>query len=180
VNFDGGDLRRLTNGGGNSSPHITPDGQWVVYTASSDGKPSLLRVPINGGTPVPIADGYASDPRVSPDGRLIACLHRANDSAQWQLALVHFADSSVVKSFDVPSSAAFNEGMRWMPDGTAVCYRDAANGVWRQEISGGVPQRLSGVPEEKIYSFGWSRDGKLFAFTRGREISDAVLLRNSK
>jgi Tol biopolymer transport system component len=50
--------------------------------------------------------------------------------------------------------------------------------VWRQSLQGGSPQRLEGLPDEKSYIYDWSRDGKLFAFTRGREISDVVLLRD--
>jgi hypothetical protein len=81
--------------------------------------------------------------------------------------------------FGVPRSANFaNDTLRWTPDGKAVCYRDRANGVWRQDLSGGPPQKLKGLPEEKIYSYGWSRDGKLFALARGRENKDAVLIRD--
>jgi len=66
-----------------------------------------------------------------------------------------------------------------MPDGKVICYRDLDNGVWRQSVDGGDPKRLEGFPEEKSYTFGWSRNGKLFAYTRGREIGDAVIIRNS-
>jgi len=36
------------------------------------------------------------------------------------------------------------------------------------------------LPDEKIYSNGWSRDGKMFAFTRGTEIRDVVLISNAQ
>jgi hypothetical protein len=58
-------------------------------------------------------------------------------------------------------------GLRWTPDGKAVTYRDWNNGIWQQHLSGGAPRRIAGLPEEKLYPYGWSRDGKLFAFTRG-------------
>jgi len=32
------------------------------------------------------------------------------------------------------------------------------------------------LPEEKLYAYGWSRDGKQFAFTRGTEIRDVGLI----
>jgi Tol biopolymer transport system component len=78
----------------------------------------------------------------------------------------------------VPHTATFNNGIRWTRAGDAVCYRDLGNGVWRQSLQGGSPQRIEGLPDEKSYIYDWSRDGKLFAFTRGREISDVVLLRD--
>ena len=67
-----------------------------------------------------------------------------------------------------------------MPDGKAVTCRDWANGIWRQKLNGGEPKRLEGLPEEKLYAYGWSRDGKQFAFTRGTEIHDVVLITGSK
>jgi hypothetical protein len=36
------------------------------------------------------------------------------------------------------------------------------------------------LPDEKIYSYGWSRDGKTFAFTHGNEIRDVVLISTLK
>jgi Tol biopolymer transport system component/DNA-binding winged helix-turn-helix (wHTH) protein len=178
VNMDGSDLRQLTTGGANSSPHPTPDGQWVVYTSAHSGRSFVWRVPLAGGPPVRVMDKESTYPRVSPDGRYLACGYLADDDAPAQLALVDFAGSSLVRLFEAPRSANFNDGIRWTPDGQAICYRDLANGIWRQEMKGGAPQRLTGLPEEKLYIFGWSRDGRLFAFTRGREICDAVLVRD--
>jgi hypothetical protein len=96
-----------------------------------------------------------------------------------QLAILKLADGMPVRLFDAPRSATFNDGVRWTPDGKAVCYRDLDNGVWQQSIEGGAPERLEGLPAEKSYVYSWSRDGKLFAFTRGREFGDAVLIRNN-
>jgi hypothetical protein len=58
-----------------------------------------------------------------------------------------------------------------------VTYRDWVNGIWRQALSGGPSQRLSGLPQEKLFAYSWSQDGKQFAFVRGIEVRDVVLLR---
>jgi len=47
-------------------------------------------------------------------------------------------------------------------------------------LSGGEPNRLEGLPAEKLCAFGWSRDGKWFAFTRGKEIRNVVLITGNK
>ncbi|MEW6128138.1 MAG: winged helix-turn-helix domain-containing protein [Acidobacteriota bacterium] len=177
---DGGDLKQLTTGGGNSAPHPTPDSRWVVYSSTRDGKSFIFRVPVEGGEPVRVTDKESSYPRVSHDGKLIACGYRAEAGAAEQLALVKIEDGTLVKLFAVPRSARFADGIRWMPDGEAVCYRDLVNGIWRQAIKGGAPQRLTGLPEEEAFPYEWSRDGKYFAFTRGRLISDAVLIKDFK
>jgi len=179
VKSDGGDLRQLTTGGGNSAPHITPDGKWVVYISTREGKNFLSRISIEGGAETQITDKASSaDPRVSPDGKFIACRYKQDDKSPTQLAIISIAEGKLVKLFDVPRTAYFNQSIRWTHDGKAVCYRDGVNGIWKQDLQGGPPKRLEDLPEEKLYNFGWSADGKLFAFVRGREITDAVLIKN--
>jgi Tol biopolymer transport system component len=177
VNIDGSDPRQLTTGGRNHSPGTTPDGKFVVYLSIREGRDFIWRVSIDGGDPVRMTDKEYSDPRVSPDGKFIAGGYKAGPNSPEQLAILSFADGKPVKVFDVPHTATFNDGIRWTRDGGGVCYRDLGNGVWRQSFQGGSPQRIEGLPDEKSYIYNWSRDGKLFAFTRGREISDVVLLR---
>jgi hypothetical protein len=54
------------------------------------------------------------------------------------------------------------------------------NGIWRQPIEGGPPHRLAGIPEEQSFPYGWSRDGRMFAFTRGRALADVVVISKTK
>ncbi|MEO8435429.1 MAG: winged helix-turn-helix domain-containing protein [Pyrinomonadaceae bacterium] len=180
IPFADAKIRQLTTGGGNSDAYPTPDSKWIVYHSTRDGKRSLWRIPIQGGEPIQITDKGSLDANVSHDGRLVAFDYKADTRSPVQLALVSLEGGKPVKFFDVPRTSQFNNGIRFTPDDKAVCYRDVANGIWRQDLSGGKPTRLAGLPEEKIYTYGWSRDGKLFAFTRGREIGDAVLIKNSQ
>ena len=173
ANVEGGDMRQLTRGGNNSQPHASPDGRWVVYKSGSDDLGALWRISIDGGTPARLLDKGASWPRISPDGKLIACAYA---DVKEKLAIFSVEGGEPVKLFDVPRLANFNNGLRWTPDGKAVTYRDWANGVWKQTLDGGGPRRLEGLPQEKLYTYGWSRDGKLFAFARGTELRDVVLI----
>jgi hypothetical protein len=86
---------------------------------------------------------------------------------------------SPIKLFDVPKTANFRWSLRWTPDGQAIAYRDWEKGYWRQPIGGGPPQRLEGLPEEKLFAFAWSPDDKQFAFSRGPETRDVVLLQEA-
>jgi Tol biopolymer transport system component len=78
---DGSHPVRLTNGALDVHPDISPDGRWVVFASFVDwspaigGQPSLWRVPIEGGEPTEIAHQPASYPRVSPDGKTVACIY---------------------------------------------------------------------------------------------------------
>lgn len=180
ANGDGSDIRQLTSGGGNSQPHISPDGNSIVYrsTRGAEGAGALRRVPSAGGEPNLLTETDASWARFSPDGKFVACVYPVEGKPK--LAVLNAENGQTTVAFSVPQSANFNNGMRWTPDGANLTYRDWNNGIWRQPLSGGEPKRLEGLPEEKLYSYGWSRDGKQFAFTRGTEIRDAVLIKNTK
>jgi len=178
ANIDGTDLRQLTHCGRNSQPSVTPDGKWVVYRSSCDSSGSLWRVSIDGGEAKRLTETAVSWPWVSPDSKLIACEYSVEPS-KTKLAMISIEGGPPVKIFDVPPQANFRYGIRWASDGKAITYRDWGQGIWRQSIDGGPPQRVHGLPEEKIYSNAWSRDGKLFAFTRGVEIRDVVLISGS-
>ncbi|MEO8573824.1 MAG: winged helix-turn-helix domain-containing protein [Pyrinomonadaceae bacterium] len=174
VSFNGSDLRQLTFGGGNSFPHSTPDGETVVYTHDADGTNSAWRVPIEGGEAVQITDAESYNARVSPDGNFIACGYRSDGKTK--LAIVPITGGPPTKLFDVPPTYNFDGSIRWTRDGKSVAYRDWTNGVWLQSVDGGPPERLKGLAAEKLYQYEWSSDGKQFAFTRGREVRDAVLI----
>ena len=116
----------------------------------------------------------ANWPRLSPDSKFVACGYEQDGKTK--LAIVPIEGGEPLKIFDVPRLANFRLGIRWTPDGKAVSYRDWINGIWKQDLAGGEPERLAALPQEKIYGYGWSRDGRLFAFTRNIESRDVILL----
>ncbi len=175
MNSDGGDLRQLTAGGSNIEPHAAPDGKWIVYRGSDK---LLWRMNIDGGEAARLTEKVISDPRISPNGKLIACGYETDGKIM--LAVLSNEGGEPLRSFDVPSTANFRYGIRWTTDGSSVTYRDWYNGIWKQPLAGGEPERLKGLPEEKLYAYEWSRNGKGFAFVRGAEIRDVVLLTGSE
>jgi Tol biopolymer transport system component/DNA-binding winged helix-turn-helix (wHTH) protein len=175
VESTGANPKQLTRCGKNVQPHASPDGKWVVYRSECDTTGTLWRVSIDGGDPVRITDHAVAWPWISPDSKWVACEY-AQGVGNARLGIVPIEGGSDVKLFEIPPLTNFRYGIRWSADGRSVTYRDWGKGLWRQSIEGGAPQQLSGLPEEKIYSYSWSRDGKQLAFTRGVEIRDAVLI----
>ena len=175
VNIDGTGLTQLTTGGG-SAPDVTPDGASVLYVSNRGGKETLWRVPIEGGESVQLTSEQTLDPKVSPDGSLIGCGYRADKKSPLRLAVLNLRDGSLVKMFDMPRTTNFNGGINWTADSEAITIRDWANGIWKQDLAGGPPTVIEGLPQEKLYGYDWSHDGKIFAFSRGRAIADAVLI----
>ena len=168
----GEDGRQLTSSGENSWPHVSPDGRWIAFR-KRDGL--LWRMTIDGTDEMLLTEQPANSPRFSPDSRYIACVYDDADDRQ-RIAVLSIAGGPPIKLFDAPVSANFNLGVRWTPDAKALTYRDWAHAIWRQDLGGGEPQRLPGLPSEPLYAYDWSPDGKELAFTRGSHISDVVLI----
>lgn len=178
VNFDGSDLRQVTNSGKNVQPHISPDGQWITFASTRGDSHGLWMISTTRGEEILVLDKSVAFPRWSPDGRSIA-FHSTRKGAV-TIAVVPIDGAGPLREYPTPRLANLNLGVRWTPDGKAITYRDWANGIWRQDIAGGEPQRLAGLPEEKVYAYAWSLSGHEIAFTRGQEIRDVVLLSMEK
>jgi len=175
TDIDGSNPTQLTFGGKGYHPAPSPDGRWVYYKSRLDGRGGLWRVPIGGGEPEMLNQNETSWMSFSPDGRYFAASHRTD---KLRLAIFSAETNQVVKQFDFPKGGTFYLGSRWTPDSRSVAYRDANFGYWLQNVDGGEPKRMEGLPNERLYNFAWSKDGKWFAFVRGQEIRDVVLFQN--
>jgi Tol biopolymer transport system component len=178
IDPDGGNAKQLTTCGQNYQPSVSPDGRWVVFVSDCNGSNALWRVSSDGDQAKRLTDRAVNWPWFSPDGKWIAGIYRL-DSGKTNIAIFSTEGGTPVKLLDLAPRANANYRIRWTPDGSAVVYRGWAQGLWRQNLSGGPPQRIAGIPEEKIGSFGWSHDGTLFGFGRVAQFRDVVMITNS-
>jgi Tol biopolymer transport system component len=78
------------------------------------------------------------------------------------------------------ASPSGEKPIAWSPDGKALDYIVNASGVgnlWRQPVGGGPPAQLTRFESEELYTFSWSRDGRL-ACVRGATTHGVVLIEN--
>jgi Tol biopolymer transport system component len=170
---------RLTSGTQDFHPSIAPDGQWVIYGSVQGDEPVLMKVPSQGGAEVKLTDYNADDPAVSPDGKWIACVHIPHPGAPASLAIVPMAGGLPIRTFPLPESAVAPP-LVWTRDSRAVAFINNANGVgniWQQPVDGGPATPLTHFNTDQIFSFQWSRDGRL-ALSRGTRTTDAVVIHN--
>lgn len=174
MNIDGTDARALTNIGSAFQPFLSADGQWVYYkNGTEEGRGRLERVSINGGAPQIVTNEDTSWGSCSPDGKYLAA---GITTDKLRLAVFDTMTFEKLKTFEMPPFAQVSIGTRWTPDSRSVVYRDWFDGYWVQNFSGGEPFRMEGMPHEKLYNFAYSKDGSQFAFVRGQEIRDVVLV----
>jgi TolB protein len=180
MDADGGNPLLLTSMEGARFPSISPDGQWVAYEGNVQGKSTIWRVPLSGGTPVQLTEGTVLLPAVSPDGKLIACLMPNEAPGPAKLSLLSSTDGHVIEQFEtlVPRSTP---ALRWSPDGQSLTYvvtRQGVSNIWSQPINGGAPKALTDWKSDLIYRFDWFKDGRLLC-ERGSTMADVILIRDA-
>jgi Tol biopolymer transport system component len=174
---NGANARQLTTGAGEARPRFMPDGQSIVYNSTTDF--AIWRLPVAGGVPIRLTDGYARDPTPSPDGAFIAYTFRDKQAAQqWKIAVMPAGGGPPVRIFDRHRADFQTFELGWTRDGRALTYEAAEEGVsnlWSQPLAGGPPARLTDFTTDYIYGFAWSDDGKQLAVVRGAWDRDVVL-----
>jgi eukaryotic-like serine/threonine-protein kinase len=181
VDIDGNNLKQLTTGIGALWPQVSPDGKWVVYTSLGSSGFNIWRVSIDGGQPAPITNKFTSQPVVSPDGKLIACYSRDEQTRAVNIALLPFEGGNPIKLFDLPPPVRLIDSVSWTRDGRGLTYvngRGIVTNIWLQPVDGGQPKQLTDFKTDRIFSFAWSRDGKWLAVSRGVVSNDVVLISN--
>ena len=188
IDIDGSNPRELTKGLLTWQETWTPDSKWVVFLNYPDGK--IWKVPVDGGTPVPVTDRPAFRPTVSPDGKSLACFYSKSNAevstgTVYDLAILSLDGTSPPKIFSFRGrrlDTAFAL-LQWSVDGSAILYNSSVGNVvniWRQPIDGGEPKQVTDFKDSEISSFAWSRDGRSLALTRGTLVSDAVMISQVK
>ncbi|NEX91731.1 S9 family peptidase [Caulobacter sp. 17J65-9] len=112
---------------------------------------------------------WASDPQISPNGRLVAYVRNANDvmtdRARRSIWLV---DADTGAQTPLVAGAGSHASPRWSPDGKRLAYVSSAEGgapqLFVRWMADGSTARLTGLPDSPG-QITWSPDGKTIAYT---------------
>ncbi len=169
VNLDGSDLRQITTDGG-ASASVTPDGNWIFYERDN----FIWKIPSDGGTPVQMTNKPSKAVEISPDGKMFACFYRLAKEEKLKLAIFPIEGGEPLYLFDSVLDLNY-EKLRWSPDGQFLIYAFYNSTAWKQNLTGGAPEKFLEYADEIINAFAWSPDGKQFAVAHGQELRDVVL-----
>lgn len=182
MNADGSNSKQLTSGTEDHYPALSPDGRWVAFHSFRTGKPTLWKVPIDGGESVQISDRIAFNPIFSPDGKLLSCwcLDESVSPQRYRQALISFENGQLVRVLDLPTTAG---NVQWSADAKEFLYINAPgdiSNIWSLPVAGGAAKQLTKFNSEFIEHFDVSRDGKHFIVSRLTGGNDIILIKNFK
>jgi len=172
---DGSDPVQLTFRDGNFYPSCSSDNEWVAYDNQTDTKMSIWKVPMQGGKPVKLSEGYRM-PVFSPDSQLVACRYD-EDSDTYDVAIFPAQSGRPLRQFKIPKQEW--QSVRWLGDNRHVTFVRNVNGysnIWSYNLDTGAEKQLTNFNTDQIYAYAWSPDYKQVACQRGTKISDVTII----
>lgn len=192
---NGADLRQVTSGAGRRlCPDYSPDGQTLLFCASTGGAWEIWSIKQNGAKPTQVThlDGFAIFPDLSPDGSKIAFSGWIGTPANDQVFVVDAATGDgLVQLTSCPAGLpdCFSSYPVWSPDGRHLLYIhadgfDADDNPLNEQIvvanaDGSSAHAITTGPEPKDQVADWSPDGSKIVFTRGWFGSEGVWTMNA-
>jgi eukaryotic-like serine/threonine-protein kinase len=177
---DGTGLREITGGKFDMGPECSSDSKQVYYLDGEARK--YAKVSIDGGTPnfVPIQAEPAGDMALSPDDRILGLGTYDFKAQRPNITLVDAETSKTIRVLEY--DPRHSGQLRFSPDGKAIVYpidEKGTGNLWLQPLDGSPGRQLTHFTSLKIYSYKWSRDGKMLALVRGDSPTDLVLIQDA-
>ena len=173
---------QLTENGNVEDSIISPDGNTVFYIVqdSESSVETLWRVSINGGEKIQMTSQMTKSPRISPDGKTIACYFLDSAANKMKLALLSSETGSVVKFPATPQ----NDGipfLDWSKDGEnlfIVLQRGKPSSFWKLPLNGNQPEELREWENDEIFRLAISRNGERVFYEVGNELNSVVEIKS--
>ena len=179
LSAEGGDIRALADAidvrGGAS---WSPDGNWMVVRGIEEGRPGLFKLPVDGGKPIRLTTGVASNPVWSPKADS-HCVRRTKRLCVREPLLAIRPDGTPVQ---LPRIQLRRDGerVRFAPNGKSLIYMQGelrSQNFWRLDLTTLTSRQLTRLKQrDTMRTFDVTPDGERIVFDRLRDNSDIVLI----
>jgi Tol biopolymer transport system component/DNA-binding winged helix-turn-helix (wHTH) protein len=173
---------QLTTNGNVKDSIISPDGETVFYLAQDYESmvETLWRVSINGENPIKLTSRTTRSPRISPDGKTIACYISNPETKTMMLALVSAETGEILK---YPATPPNNDipFLDWSKDGEnlfVVLQREKPFSLWKISLNAGQPEQLREWENDAIFRLAISRNGQRVFYEVGNQLNSVVQFQN--
>ena len=178
-----GTAKFVTNGKADQNAFCSPDSTYFLYAKLENGKSTLMRMPLAGGEARQIYDGTAESASISPDGKTVAVGGLEGRGTETKLVL-YLIDANGGPPLKTIHPHPLIAGLTtFSPDGQSLYYPINEHGVSnivKQSIDGGDPVQMTNFNDLLIYSYSYDWKNNRLAVTRGRSVSDAVLIEDQR
>jgi Tol biopolymer transport system component/DNA-binding winged helix-turn-helix (wHTH) protein len=179
---NGTNTKQLTANGNVTDSIISPDGAAVFYLVqdSESRIETLWRVSINGENPVKLTDRTTRSPRISPDGKTIACYILNPETSAMTLALVSAETGEILKYPATPQSDDI-PFLDWSKDGESlfiVLQRGKPTSLWKIPLNDNQPQQLREWENDAIFRLAISRNGERVFYEVGNQLNSVVQIQS--
>ena len=182
MNVDGSDQIQITSGESGNLGSVAADGNTAYFIS---GRLQTLWSVSVGGKENQVLSQPVVGPAVSPDGKLVAYFYRGDGDQGFRIAVVSIADGNILKTFNPADDVSYQLRplVAWEPNKMSFLYiisDGSQNLLWSQSVDDGPPSLLGNLGGDEIADIALSPDGTALAFTRGKWIQKAVLIRGLK
>lgn len=176
---DGTEVRRLADDlDVRGAPAWSPDGKWIAIAAVRGGDPTLMKVPVDGGTAVQLTSETAFEPTWSPSGRYLAYTGVDVGTTFHLKAITSDGQPKTIPDI-VLSRGARRLAFRGGGDDELVTLRGdmSHKEFWEVDLKTGHARQLTDLGRTfTIGDFDVSPDGREIVFDRAKEDTDVVLI----
>lgn len=175
---NGTNTMQLTTNGNVKDSIISPNGETVFYLVqdSESMVETLWRVSINGENPIKLTDQNTRSPRISPDGKSIACYISNSETKTMMLALVSSESGAILKYLAAPQNDDI-PFLDWSKDGEnlfVVLQRGKPFSLWKIPLNGSQPEQLREWENDEIFRLAISRNGERVFYEVGNQLNSVV------
>lgn len=179
---NGTNTLRLTTNGDVTDSIISPNGESVFYLVENSESriETLWRVSIKGENPTELTNRTTRSPRISPDGKTIACYMSNSETGAMMLALVSAETGEVLKYPATPPNDDI-PFLDWSKDGEnlyVVLQRGKPSSFWKIPLNGSESEQIREWENDAIFRLAISRNGERVFYEVGNQLNSVVQFQN--
>ncbi len=179
ANADGTNPLQLTENQTVKDVVISPDGNTVFYIAQASENASevIWRISINGENKTQLTSKTTQAPRISPDGKTIAC-YFPNAENKMSLTLLSTENGEILKHLETPQNDDI-PFLDWAKNGESlfvILRQKKVFSLRKIALNEAKPEKMREWENDAIFRFVISKDGERVFYEVGTEINSVVML----